>query len=376
MKCPECSVENLEDSKFCRECATPLPNLSDASVSYTKTLEVSTWDIKPGSIVAEKYRIIDAIGRGGMGVVYKAEDIKLRRTVALKFLPPELTQDKEARERFIQEARAASALDHPNICTIYEIGETEKDQVFISMAFYEGESLKDKIKKGAFDFEEATETALQIAQGLEKAHEKGIVHRDIKPANIILTKDGTPKIVDFGLAKLGGEARLTKVGSTMGTVAYMSPQQARGEDVDHRSDIWALGVVLYEMVTGQLPFKGDHEQSVIYSVLNLNPPELKTIRTDAPRSFELITSRALEKEYTGRYPNMSDMIGDLKSVQSGMDLDRLSTARALKSLFRGKRLIIAGGILVASLIISLVLITLNKKSTLFESLAVLPLTNL
>jgi serine/threonine protein kinase len=209
------------------------------------------------------YKILEKLGEGGMGVVYKAEDTKLGRKVALKFLPPYLTRDSEAKTRFTQEAKAASALDHPNVCTIYEVGETGEGQLFIAMACYEGEILKERIARGPLPLEEAIDIAQQIGRGLTKAHAKEIVHRDIKPANIFVTDDGLVKILDFGLAKLVGQTRLTRKGTTMGTVAYMSPEQAHSEEVDHRTDVWSLGVVLYEMVTGELPFRGEHEQATI-----------------------------------------------------------------------------------------------------------------
>ena len=217
------------------------------------------------------YKIIEKLGEGGMGVVYKAEDTKLQRVVALKFLPVSMTRDERARARFVHEARAASALDHPNICTIHEIDETEEGHTFIVMAYYEGESLKEKIERGPIEIEEALDIVYQISEGLHEAHEKEIVHRDIKPANIALTTRDQVKIMDFGLAKLRGQTILTREGTTLGTVSYMSPEQARGEEVDHRTDIWSLGVVLYEMITGKRPFKGDYEQAVIYSILNEDP---------------------------------------------------------------------------------------------------------
>ena len=191
------------------------------------------------------YRIIEKLGEGGMGVVYKAEDLKLGRPVALKFLSSSIVDDK-TRQRFIHEARAASALEHPNICAIHEIDETPEGQMFIVMPCYEGESLQAKIERGPLKLDEAVEIAIQVASGLAKAHEKGIVHRDIKPGNIFVTSDGLAKIVDFGLAKLSGQTKLTRTGAAPGTVSYMSPEQLRGGDIDHRSDIWALGVVLYE----------------------------------------------------------------------------------------------------------------------------------
>jgi len=200
------------------------------------------------------YKILEKIGSGGMGIVYKAQDLRLDRTVALKFLPPHLTTSDDEKQRFIHEAKAASSLDHNNICNIYEIDETEDGQLFISMAYYEGETLDHKIKEKPLPIDEATDIAIQIAQGLAKAHEKDIVHRDIKPANIMLTSEGIVKILDFGLVKLSTQTKLTKESTTLGTVSYMSPEQAKGEEVDYRTDIWSSGVILYEMLTGQLPF--------------------------------------------------------------------------------------------------------------------------
>jgi len=262
------------------------------------------------------FKILEKIGTGGMGVVFKAEDTKLKRTVALKFLPPELTRDSEVKERFIREAQAASAFDHPNICTIHEINETEDGQLFISMAYYEGETLGNIIERGPLKIDEALDIALQIAQGLAKAHEQNIVHRDIKPANIIITNDGVAKIVDFGLAKLAGQIKLTIEGTTLGTIAFMSPEQARGEDVDQRTDIWSLGVVLYEMLAGQLPFKGEYEQAVIYSILNEEPEPLTALRTGVPLELERIVIKALVKDPAERYQHMDEIPVDLRAVKA------------------------------------------------------------
>jgi serine/threonine protein kinase len=257
------------------------------------------------------YKILEELGRGGMGVVYKAEDTKLKRTVALKFLPTRLTRDPEAMERFIQEAQAASALDHPNICTIHEIDDTDDGQMFIAMACYTGETLEERISRSPLPLEIAVGIATQVAQGLAKAHAEGIVHRDIKPANVFVADDGQVKILDFGLAKLGGQTRLTKEGTTLGTVAHMSPEQSSGSEVDHRSDIWSLGVVLYEMVAGRMPFAGDHEQAVMYSIVNSEPEPLTALRTGVPMGLERVVAKCLEKNPADRYQHIDDVIVDL-----------------------------------------------------------------
>jgi serine/threonine protein kinase/thioredoxin-like negative regulator of GroEL len=264
-----------------------------------------------GQFVAH-YKILEKLGEGGMGVVYKAEDTKLKRTVALKFLPPELTRDLQAKKRFLQEAQAAAALDHPNICAVFEIGEAE-GTTYIAMPYVRGQSLKEKIAAGPLAVEEALDIAGRVGEGLKEAHEKGIIHRDIKPANIMLTEKGQAKIMDFGLAKLAWAVDLTKTAGTMGTLAYMSPEQARGDIVDHRTDIWSLGVVLYEMLAGQLPFTGESTQGVVYSILNKDPEPLSVLRPDIPRPVVQVVTKALEKDSSRRYQNIQELIQDLKT---------------------------------------------------------------
>jgi TolB-like protein/Flp pilus assembly protein TadD/predicted Ser/Thr protein kinase len=261
------------------------------------------------------YKILEELGSGGMGVVYKAKDTKLERFVALKFLPAELTRDPEMINRFVQEARAASALDHQNICTIYEINETEDGRMFICMAYYDGDSLKQKVEQEPMPVDRALEVAVQIAEGLAKAHEQGIVHRDIKPANVMITGDGTVKIVDFGLAKLTDATKLTKEGTTIGTIDYMSPEQSKGDEVDQRTDIWALGVVLYEMLTGRGPFRGEYDQAVIYSILNEEPEQVTALRDGAPAGIDRIIAKALAKDPDNRYQKISDFLEALRSLE-------------------------------------------------------------
>ena len=314
IKCTKCQFKNTSDSKFCKECGTQLRPSKDNYVSLTKTIKAPKIELTKGRKIAGKYKIIEELGKGGMGVVYKAKDTKLKRTVALKFLPPELTRDSEAKDRFIQEAQAAAALDHTNICTVYEVDEFQ-GQNFIAMAYIKGESLKDKIESGPLDIDEALDIAAQVAEGLQEAHEKGIVHRDIKPANIMLTEKGKAKITDFGLAKLSWGANLTKTSTIMGTVAYMSPEQAKGETVDHRTDIWSLGAVLYEILTGKLPFKSHHDQAIIYSILNEEPEPIPNIRSEVPKELEGIVRKALAKNPGDRYQKVDGLFTDLNSLK-------------------------------------------------------------
>ncbi|MDP2884169.1 MAG: serine/threonine-protein kinase [Ignavibacteria bacterium] len=265
------------------------------------------------------FRILEKLGEGGMGVVYKAEDTKLKRTVALKFLPPDLTRDDEAKTRFIHEAQAASAFQHPNICTVHDIDETSDGQLFIVMACYEGGILRERLQRGALAIDEALDIADQVALGLSKAHEKGVAHRDIKPANIFLTKDGEAKILDFGLAKLEGRSRLTRMGTTVGTIAYMSPEQARGEEIDGRTDIWSLGVVLYEMVAGRPPFESDYDQAMIFCILNEQPKSLRSVRQDVPAELELVVAKALQKDLQGRFQHMDEFLAELRAVKKHVE---------------------------------------------------------
>jgi non-specific serine/threonine protein kinase len=260
------------------------------------------------------YRIIEQLGQGGMGVVYKAEDTKLQRLVALKFLPENLTRDAEAKARLVQEARAAAALNHPNVCTIYEIEESE-GQLFLALEFVEGETLRKTVISEQLSVSSVVEYALQIAAGLQAAHEKGVIHRDIKSSNIMVTAKGQIKIMDFGLAKLAGSSFLTKDKSTMGTVAYMSPEQARGRKVDQRTDLWSFGVVLYEMLTGQLPFQSDHEQVLIYAIINETPEPISDLRPDTPPALAAIVNKALTKNPDKRYQNVDEMLADLQALQ-------------------------------------------------------------
>ncbi|HKH49357.1 MAG TPA: protein kinase [Thermoanaerobaculia bacterium] len=260
------------------------------------------------------FRIGEPLGSGGMGVVYAAEDIRLGRPVALKFLAPELVRNPEAKARFLTEARAASALDHANLCTIHEIGENEDGLLFLAMPRYDGESLDRRIARGPLPVEEALEIVVQAARGLAKAHEHGIIHRDVKPGNLFVTRDGVVKILDFGIAKLAGEVGPTPTGSALGTPSYMAPEQMRGEAVDARADVWSLGVVLHEMLTGRRPFVGGAGAAVVHAVLHEAPEPLAHLRPDVPAELDRIVSRMLAKDPGQRPADAAEALADLRSV--------------------------------------------------------------
>lgn len=304
------------------------------------------------------YRIVDELGRGGMGIVYRAKDTKLDREVAIKVLPASVLSSDDDRARFHREAKAAAALNHPNIASIYEIDDADGERPFIAMEFIDGETLDARVKKGPLKIKEAVDIAYQVASALGAAHEKGIVHRDIKSANIMLTSKGVPKVLDFGLAQTAASTKLTRMGSTLGTVAYMSPEQARGEEIDARTDLWALGVTLYELVAGVSPFPGDYEQAVVYAILNTDPEPLTALRTGVPMELERIVNKLLSKQRDIRYQSAADLMADLKGMETrGSGVTQASmkaysgaasvtmAAQATPSTVRGPLMIAAGMVL-------------------------------
>jgi eukaryotic-like serine/threonine-protein kinase len=310
------------------------------------------------------YKIIEKLGEGGMGVVYKAQDTKLDRLVALKFLPQHLTSDSVEKERFIHEAKSASSLNHPNITTIYEIDEFE-GQMFIVMEYCEGKTLKEVIEKETPSIKKVLEIAIQVCEGLTTAHKKEIVHRDIKSDNIMVTKDGQVKITDFGLAKLKGATRLTQTRSTLGTAAYMSPEQAQGEEVDQRSDIFSFGVVLYELLTKQVPFKGEHQAAIVYSIINEEPQPVARFNNQVSTKLEDIVSKALSKDKEERYQHIDDLLADLRRERKSLDYVKTGQIPKEATIPKPKRKLLPV-IIPASIVFILVLLFLILKPFKFE----------
>ena len=291
------------------------------------------------------YRITGQLGSGGMGIVYEAQDLDLGRRVALKFLPPKLSGDQNALDRFLLEARTASALNHPNICTIYAVERGEASQSFIAMELLEGETLDRHLGTGAAPVDRLLDWGIQLADALDAAHAKGIIHRDIKPANIFVTKRGAVKVLDFGLAKLThpevametigptqddpSPAHLTSPGATVGTIAYMSPEQARGLELDPRTDLFSLGAVIYQMATGRLPFTGDTSAVIFHAILELDPGSGAQLNPALPPKLEEIIAKALEKDRDLRYQSAADLRGDLKRLKRDMESGRKAASTHL-----------------------------------------------
>ncbi len=269
-----------------------------------------------------KYKVIERIGAGAMGEVYKAEDTELRRPVALKFLSREMTLDETYAKRFMREAQAASALDHPNVCTIYEINHTRDKRMYIAMAYCDGLSLREQLAKGLMDVGSAVGYALGVADCLAQAHRKGIIHRDIKPANLVVTGESVVKVLDFGLAKLAGRSQVTSSGTTLGTLSYMSPEQAKAMEVDNRSDIFSLGVTLYEMLTGESPFYADNEAAVVYKILNVDPTPVCELRSEVSEDLERVVTKAMEKNPEDRYQSMEEFRDELFDVLHAIEPSR------------------------------------------------------
>ena len=310
-------------SKFLDRIAFETPEIRrEVEILINNADEPDTADFDDSGIflnqIISHYKITGKLGEGGMGVVYKASDLRLEREAALKFLPRRYNSKPEMKRRFVQEAKAAALLDHPNICVVFEVGETEDGRLFIAMPFYDGETLNQKIERGNLPAGEAVNYALQIAEGLAHAHQAGIVHRDIKPENIMITPAGQVKILDFGVARIA-DTNLTKAGMVLGTVSYMSPEQASGEAADHRTDLWSLGLVLYEMLTGRQPFRADEIAAMVSSILFKNPAPVSFYAENIPPEFEKIVVKALRKKKSERYQTAEEIAADLNMFKRSAD---------------------------------------------------------
>ncbi len=323
------------------------------------------------------YKIIEKLGEGGMGEIYRAEDLTLKREVALKFLPKEFCRDPNAKKHLVSEARSASSLDHNNICVIHEISETDDGQLFIIMNYYKGETLQKKLLEEQLSIKNILKYIIQIAKGLEKAHSKEIVHCDIKPGNILITNDGIAKIVDFGIAKVCYQEKLISPDRTTGTIAYMSPEQISNSNIDQRTDIWSLGVILYEMLTNQIPFQDSYDQAVMYSIINEEPKTITAINSDIPIELEQIVNKMLKKNPDDRFQQVSDLLQDLKSYKRNKDIPAVPL-KILKSIYSTKNRIwfyLIASLLLITVISSIVYFTIIRTPHV-PSIGILNMENL
>jgi TolB-like protein/tetratricopeptide (TPR) repeat protein len=346
---------------------------SDSPYSESRMSEVAL----PSGTIIDRYRIVERLGRGGMGTVYRAQDTRLDREVALKFLSPHLISDPEAGDRLLAEARAAASLQHPNICVVHEIGETSDGQRFIAMELLEGETLKKRIASGPMSADDAVAIAAQIARALGAAHARHIIHRDVKPGNVIITNDGTAKLLDFGLAK-SADVTVSRPGSTPGTVAYMSPEQVRGDHVDHRSDLWSLGVVLYEMIAGRRPFRGGSDRVILQAILHEDPGSLPGAGNTVPSHVDRVVQRLLSKDPVARYDSASVALGELVNADAN---DHQGRGRAPRRIRTNQSALLVGGAAILVATVSGVMAWSSRNAGLAigatePSIAVLPLRSL
>ena len=370
MKCPKCLSDNPPDSRYCRKCATPLPTGEDPSAPVTKTLQLPASELERGTTFAQRYEIIEELGKGGMGRVYKVFDKKIKEVVALKLIRPEISTDEDTITRFNNELRLARKISHRHVCRMYDLGE-EGPSRFITMEYVPGEDLKRFIKRsGGLTIGKAVAIAGQVCEGLAEAHHLGIVHRDLKPQNIMIDSEGNTRILDFGIARfLEGEGMTTQ-GVMIGTPDYMSPEQAELEDVDQRSDIYALGVILFEMVTGRVPFEGKTPLSIAMKHKTQVPPDPRNFNTQVPDSLSRVILRCLEKEKTKRYQSAEELLADLKNIEDGLPTTekivpktKPETSKEITVTFNRKKLLIPAAVILTVALAFIVRQMIPKKET-------------
>jgi len=370
VKCPKCLSDNPPDSRYCRKCAAPLPTEEDLSVSVTKTLQLPASELERGTIFAQRYEIIEELGKGGMGRVYKVFDKKIKDVVALKLIRPEISTDENTIARFNNELRLARKISHRHVCRMYDLGEEGLSR-FITMEYVPGEDLKRFIKRsGGLTVGKTVSIARQVCEGLAEAHHLGVIHRDLKPQNIMIDSEGNTRILDFGIARfLEGEGMTTQ-GVMIGTPDYMSPEQAELEDVDQRSDLYSLGVILFEMVTGRVPFEGKTPLSVAMKHKSQAPPDPQDLNSQVPNSLSRMILRCLAKEKSQRHQSVEELIADLKNIEGGLPTTekivpktKLETSKEITVLFNKKKLLLPVVVILALVLVFAVLKIILKKET-------------
>jgi serine/threonine protein kinase len=387
IKCPKCNTDNPDTLKFCGECGTQLPSLKDIDV--TETLETPKEALTRGTTLADRYEIIEELGQGGMGKVYRVEDTKLKQEIALKLIKPEIAKDKKTIERFRNELKTARMIAHKNVCRMFDLGE-DKGTHFITMEFVPGQDLKGLIRQtGQLAVGTTINLAKQICDGLVEAHKLGVVHRDLKPSNIMIDKEGDARIMDFGIARSLEGKGITGAGVMIGTPEYMSPEQVEGKETDQRSDIYSLGVILYEMVTGQVPFKGDSPFTIGVKHKSETPQNPKEINTDIPEDLSRVILKCLEKDKERRYQSAGDLRSELENIERGIPTaERIVpkrkpiTSKEITVTFRLKKLLIPSIVVVALSVAAVIIWQLFPKKGAFPppsaepSIAVLPFADL
>jgi len=362
MKCPKCNFENPDDTLYCGKCAAPLLAFEETDISYTKTLQISIKELPIGSTFAGRYQVIEELGKGGMGKVYKVEDNEIKENVALKLLNPEVASDEKTIERFRNELKFARKITHKNVCRMYHLSK-EEDSYYITMEYVSGEDLKSLIKRiGQFTAGKAVSIAKQVGKGLSEAHGLGVVHRDLKPQNIMIDKEGNVRIMDFGIARSVEARGVTQAGTIVGTPDYMSPEQVEGKEADQRSDIYSTGVILYEMMTGKVPFEGDTALSVALKHKTEAPPDPRSINPQLPSDLSGIILRCMEKDRERRYQTVDELLSDLSNVEKGIPtaervLPKIKPvpSKEITVEFRLKKLIIPAIMVIAFVILGVLI---------------------